>query len=226
MHITIGQRNNLEQWLREWKIHCQLERLDEDVCGLRESRVAGVRNNARVCGSVLRLGDVRLLYPDRSPSWCRPVYLAVISAVDEDTVWAAPFSRFAYPALPGEWLTGRDESQMRVLCLWNMFQFGRERFDCGWEVDRLSDLELEQASTLLAALHSGAELPKNMADRVGPDIFSPSDPRWDYQQEEIELVESLQPMLERSDAGSPYTSKETPVEYRSRAADRDDSEYQ
>jgi hypothetical protein len=215
------QGRNLELWLGEWQAELHLRELDQLESLEPEPLRAAPLYGEPQGGAVLKLGGIQLMYPDSPGAWTRPVYLALLAESEPGSWLVAPFSRFSHPALPGELLLTRAELQLRVLCVWNNFHIRKSRLECGWMVDRLAPTDVEAANSLLAALRVGVEPPEALAARLGPGVASPRDPRWEYQREEMELVERLLPNEEAVRRAAIYPLRETALEYRDIAAERD-----
>jgi len=212
-----AQRQNLAEWLSLWKIDEELRRGDDSD---EQSQMKGVvLRTALDAGSVLEIDEIRLLYSDSQATWRRPVYLAVLEKAMDDLFLVAPFSRFEYPALPGEFITGFEAPQLRVLSIWNAFHIRRMRLEGGWQVDRLDRDDRELALAVHAALRGERDFPLDLVDRTAPPLKHPLDPRWEYREEELEMVEALMPLADLDSPQTHYESRESPVEYRDKAAD-------
>lgn len=221
LDVTEGQKDNLANWLRERELADMLAEGEDDeiAAGLKAEEILHTEPGR---GAVVELRQIRLMYPDCRATWSRPFYVAILGEPAPGVLLVAPFSRFEYPALPGEWITGREESQLRVLCLWNSFSIKRRRLHASWEVDRLTPAQMETALAILAALEGRGRFPSEMIDRVGPTVLNPADPRWDYREEELELVESIMPLADSDGTGTGYRMNEQPIQYRSKAAEKHD----
>ena len=217
MPSSEAQRRNLTEWLTAWRVEGELRRGDDPE---EESPMKGViLRTALDAGSVIEVDEVRLLYSDSQATWRRPVYLAVLEKGMDDLFLVAPFSRFEYPALPGEIITGFDPPQLRVLSIWNAFHIRRMRLDAGWQVDRLDRGDRELALAVYSALCGEREFPLELVDRTAPLLKHPLDPRWDYREEELEMVAALMPLAVPESPRTRYKTREIPLEYRDRAAD-------
>ncbi len=217
MSIREKQAEYLHTWLAEWSLYRETAGGSEADDGA--DLVASVK--APQLGGMIALRQISLLYPDCRATWDRPVYAALIEQLADDRYLAVPFSRFSVPALPGELLTAHAEPQLRVLCVWNSFAIEASRLLSGWQVDSLADDEFEHALELRSCLSSRKSPPASLQLRTRPPLVSPSDPRWDYQEEELEMVESL--LLDRPVGGSKtiYEINEMPLSYRAKAAESD-----
>lgn len=220
--VAAAQRRNLEGWLHDWNLERLLQQDEEADQGDVSRRAESAMTGRPAKGAVVEVRQIRLLYPDCNASWQRPVYLALLEERGSDGILAAPFSRFANPALPGEFLTGRAAPQLRVLSLWCARVFKTARMVSGWQVDELSEIELDQAFSVYEWIHKRCQVPVAIRERVGPPLIHPLDPRWDYREEELEFMESLQPAKDPDVQKLEYEIKELPVEYRSKAADSPD----
>lgn len=217
MPSSSAQRKNLSDWLHLWKIDAELRARDEH----EDERILDgeILRTAVGAGAVVEVDQIRLLYSDSAATWRRPVYLAVLEKADSDCFLAAPFSRFEYPALPGEWITGLEAPQLRVLCVWNAFIIRRQRLEGGWHVDDLDRNSRELALSIRSALRGEREFPLEAIDRTAPPLLNPLDPRWEYREEELELVEAIRPLDAGEDDLAKYKSRERAIEYRDKAAE-------
>jgi hypothetical protein len=195
-----AQRRRLAGWLGEW----QAERLlragaeearhtDEGAAGGRESpRWPTIgREPSRYRSPVP--GDVYLLYPaPASPAAFRAIYTAVLEKRSGARLCIAPFSRFAVPALPGEWRTGIKAVPLCVLCVWNARAVGAGIFARCWRVGRLPPPKVRLALAIHRSLRGGAPPPAALERDLGPPLRHPLDPRLTYQAEEAtEFDEAL-----------------------------------
>ena len=95
-----------------------------------------------------------------------------------------PFGRLAYPAVPGEWLTGREAGPCRLLCLWNAFVLSGDAASRSWVLCDWPAQHVERVREGRATLAEDGELPPAMRGQAGPPLLHPLDPRWDYLDEE------------------------------------------
>src|ERR1041384_8207069 len=121
------QRRRLARWLAEWTIDKHLPAVtplkpsNPRAATLRRSPSPAVRTprTRAVEETEIAESQIRLLYPQIPAARPRLLYVAGLREEAFDRFMLAPFGKFAEPALPGEWLTGRSEPSLRVLCLWN-----------------------------------------------------------------------------------------------------------
>jgi hypothetical protein len=135
-------------------------------------------------------GQIRLLRPDSQYTDECPRYLAILSEWEEDTVLAAPFSRYAEPATGGEWATRREVSCLRTLCLWNTHTVPADDLRDSWLADTLTAEELDDAWSVFKSCSTGKELPEKLKEQIGPPVVHPEDPRILYQEEEVAWMSS------------------------------------
>lgn len=206
----------LLSWLFEWSLHqkiCDAERVDDNAGFIEELKSPQL-------GGMVELSQIRLLYPDCRAAWERPIYAALLDKLDDGNFLAAPFSRFCTPALPGELLTSRPEPQLRVLCVWNSFTMDKERLLTSWHVDTLSEQDIKHALNVRRCLASDCDIPDDLLMRTGPAVLSSQDPRWVYQDEELEIASVMDDAHTPPQSKSIYEINEAPSEYRSLAAER------
>jgi hypothetical protein len=197
-------RRRLLAWLTEWH-------LDRALGAEQERAAPGAGVAAQCCAGEPppAVGQIRCLSPALRAGRRRPVHVACIAAGGAGKLVAAPYSRFAEPGLPGEFHTGRDTGPLRVLCAWNAREVAADVLSESWLADTLSERELEEAAAVRAALRGDAPLPPDLADRVGPPLTHPDDPRQEYRCEEADMMDDLA-------AGAP-ASASRPLEYPTRA---------
>lgn len=177
------QRQTLASWLREWTVEQALAGGEEEAAWA--SAASGRRTPRR---QPARAGEVRLLPPDISGDRLR--YFLILEAPPDGPVRVAPFSRFAVPAIPGEWRTGHRAPALAVLCVWNAIDLPRALAECAWRVTDFGAARLDSARKLAAKyLAPDLDPPAEWAESVGPPLRHPDDPRWSYLREEAETWE-------------------------------------
>ena len=167
------QRARLARWLREWRIAVTLQ---DESPGMGEAPVIPGSSGDRP----VEAGQVRLLMPCGPVTRVRPVHVAILRAVGRDASLAAPFGRFAEPAVPGEWLTGRTAAPLRVLCVWNGREWPAGGLEQSWFVTELTADECRAADRIGESLASGASIPADLRRATGPPLVHPDDPRQVY----------------------------------------------
>lgn len=186
--LPTPQRERLSAWLHEWEVELQLRKMDDDASleQLPEGAMNGTPLDEPVC-----VGEIRLLAPHLLPPGQRPVYVLVVSKWDNDWKLVTPFSQFPLPATQGELLTLRSEGPWQVLQVWNSRTLPNEVIAESWVADTASESLLDEAWAVFKHVTFGAELPDELASRIGPPILHPSDPRLDYQRMETALLSGL-----------------------------------
>ena len=183
-------RRCLARWLAEWSLDRRLARGGPDVVATDNVRTAAhpvclVPHTAR-----LNAGQVHLLYPaPGSSAAMRPIYVAILTVRPDASCLVAPFSRFAGPAVPGEWRTGLRVPPLRILCLWNARIVPAAVLRAGWAGRRLTTRHLEQARELHHRISAGDQPNAAIDAGVGPPLRHPLDPRWTYLAEETAAFE-------------------------------------
>lgn len=178
-----SSRRSLAAWLAEWQV-------DEALRAEADERVKGggiypVKDAtaARAAPAAVTAGQILLLRPFSAALAERPRYLAALAR--QPAGWlVAPFGRFSTPAVPGELATGRDAPPLRILCLWNAALVPQHLLERSWVTDRLTKPELSAALSLYRSIRDGEPPPRQLADRMGPPLQHPLDPRRDYLEEE------------------------------------------
>lgn len=188
------QRQRLGAWLEAWELEQRLESADDppDYPAAAPAPLAytlGGRlpeagpSAGRLHPESLNTGDIILLPPDNEATRARPVYVALAGELQSGAWLAVPFGRFPVPALPGELATGRAAAPLQVLCVWNHAPIAAERLARGWQVGRLCAREQRWLRQLLD-LPPGRAPRKPLAQRLGPPLVHPLDPRHDYIEQE------------------------------------------
>ena len=200
------QRARLARWLVEWQLAEALDDGDGVDTESRPDGGAGIASLATApdCEDSVQPGHIRLLAPEGAALSSRPLFVAVLEFDQAGLVQVAPFGRFSEPALPGEWLTGRDDLALRVLCLWNTRLMPATDAGRSWWVDSLSPPELAAARTVWSGLVQSQALAGDLARQVGPPVRHPDDPRWVYQCRERVYLDQVARELT-----SPYRIEET-----------------
>jgi hypothetical protein len=137
------------------------------------------------------VGQVRLLHPAHmDPARMRPVYVAVLRQAGGTSWMVAPFSRFTQPAVPGELQTSLRAAPLRVLCLWNARIVNQEAMAATWLCKKIAAAQVVSGLNVWRNLSEGKPMEQALVPRVGPPLEHPLDPRHDYMQEEIELLDA------------------------------------
>ena len=131
-------------------------------------------------------GDVVMLSREFSlPDASGPLCLAVLSNWEDDFFLVGPYSPYSEPATPLELRMSSDRQGLRVLSLWNCHTMQAEFLRKSWLIDKLSDEEVSQAFSVFKVSFRGGDVPPELADRVGPPLLHPRDPRREYQDEQM-----------------------------------------
>lgn len=191
-------KQRLQRWLQERQIDLRLRQCKHDatptpprVNPLPCPVLYGVEDNWGP-------GDIRLLHPASPRSLPNhPLYVLILKRMTNGASLICPFSRFAEPATPGEWITGSQSIPLRVLCLWNSRVAPSTLLRQSWGSGKLSQSQLMCALELHEHLASGSPLTRVTSDSVGPPLGHPADPRWLYEEEESrfldETIKALSP---------------------------------
>lgn len=186
----IMQRQQLANWLAEWEL-CQL--LEGDEKTERDS----LRRLPSMSGTTyerkdVSVGDIVLLRPACSVhEQDGPLYAVLLAHpnVSIEQWLLVPFSRFAVPAMPAEWMTGLRAEPLRVLCCWNYRRVSVAGIPPHWRVRGLNKGQRVLFTEVMRCLMEGAMLPERQQSRVGPPLLHPGDPRHRYMEEERERVD-------------------------------------
>ncbi|HMO51352.1 MAG TPA: hypothetical protein PKA21_09510 [Kiritimatiellia bacterium] len=175
-------RKRLAAWLTERRIDQRLHETTDPhqpppASALRYERSAPVRE-ACVPGAVMILRPAS----DVSAAW-GPVYVLIINHPHDGRVNGIPFSRYATPAVPGEWATGLALNPLRVLCLWNQRSMPISALLPG-RAKTLPPKRMAELTRLIQGGFAGHEPTATTHRRLGPPLIHPADPRYDYLIEE------------------------------------------
>ena len=173
------QTAHLSRWLREWEL---LQALAPDTPPRPSHTPLALAGAADP--NPVQAGDIRLLHPAIEPNGVR--YVAVLCQQRGGDFLVAPFGLLSEPATQDEVTTGRTTPALRVLCAWNRFEMCRDDLQRSWLADRLNDEECHTLLTpMVTATATGAATWP--ADRTGPPLRHPLDPRWGYLEMESEF---------------------------------------
>ncbi|MGZ4971638.1 MAG: hypothetical protein ACXWBP_09995 [Limisphaerales bacterium] len=189
-----GAKERLRRWFEEWLVDQRMRRaLPDDAQPLQPESIAAPvdedfheQHVARFDSNV-KVGEIRLMSARMFPVFRRFMYFAVIAEWPGDEFVVAPFGPYSEPATRTEWLTGREDEALRVLCLWNGRAWPRESIQRSWVVDEFIERELADARAVFNHAVSGTALEDRLISTVGSPISFPNDPRLRYQSEEISL---------------------------------------
>ncbi|NQU12239.1 hypothetical protein HQ590_15700 [bacterium] len=200
--VPAWQQDRLRRWLAEWSIAQRLQ--DPDAIPPAPSRTTAVPGARAINGEPGPTpGQIRLLAPVTTANPDRPLYVAVLREESAGAWLIAPFGRFAEPAIPAEWQTGRTARPLRILCLWNTRFLPATILTSSWVVDQFTDQELEGALAVLDHHQIAVPLPDHLALQIGPRLIHPLDPRHDYLETERGLFDQAVPTPAAAGSGGP-----------------------
>ncbi len=191
---SVAQRTQLAAWLQEWYVSRIL--VDADDPGDADTETVAF-SSATVYDAppTLVTGAILLMKPlSRVPHGpcVRPLYVALLAHDNAEGWHVAPFGRFAVPATPREFQTGLRPMALRVLCLWNARRVSRAILARSWRVGRLPShvlaLALRDGEPVTASSIRPRLRWRTPAEKVGPPLTHPLDPRWIYLREEADFV--------------------------------------
>lgn len=216
---TDDQARCLAAWLDEWRIEQALgdeerESAERPAPGAEPGgdghavATAGAgagRSQAgdRTGHAPPQAGQIRLMFPVAAAPAARPLYVALLEACGEAAFLAAPYSRFATAATPGELATGRKPLPLRVLCVWNARYIPAAAAAGSWLSGRLRPSERRDALIVRNRTAAGEPVPPALRDRVGPPLRHPADPRRIYVAQEEALTDAILTGPERAGRDAP-----------------------
>lgn len=168
------------KWLRQWLA----ERAAEKI--LAEDEPSAPTPSLLPAGPPPEPAQIRLLYPQLPGCAVTPRYVAVLSSVENERVWVAPFSAYSVPAVPSEWLAPRSAPPLRVLSLGFARPWPVAVLQQSWVVDSFSKKEWHQVQTAFKAWKNGVTELSEAAPLVHP-----LDPRHEYVEEELSWVRAV-----------------------------------
>lgn len=194
-------RERMRAWLEEWRLLAVArEQARENTEEWDElfSELAGTDILADPVADepAPQVGEIRLLHPDLVPGADRPLYVALLQEWEIGFILCAPYGTFKTPGTPGELKTGRKETPLRTLCLWNAVALPPSVLAESWHVDTLKPMEIQEAMQVFRRT-LGLPLPPQLEGRVGPPVEHPEDPRIAYQCDEAAYIRPLREAARR-----------------------------
>ncbi len=179
------EREKLAAWLAERELD---QHLGGDEPPVKASNILRYEMQKDRATSVpFQAGDIALFKPatNESRAW-GPVYAFLLERIAEKGRWlAVPFSRYAMPAVPGEWRTKLSADALQVLCIWNAREVVERRFLPG-AVKHLPDEQRERIRGVYREVFGfrDSATTASLSDDFGPPLLHPVDPRYAYLDEE------------------------------------------
>jgi|GEM_PF-2841387 len=167
-------------------------RPDMATDALRSARFTVSAAAPSLPADLLKPGQIIQLKPGTLPRVSRPLYVLIEKTNPEKRdVLAVPFSPVSIPAIQSELSTGLGDTALAVLCLWNAQWLPLETAARCWEIMEAPEPLLADIARLRGRLARREGVPPELADRTGPPLTLPDDPRQEYitAQEEIWSVE-------------------------------------
>jgi hypothetical protein len=180
-HRPAHEQKQLAAWLAERELDLLLR--DDKPGGEAASAAPSVRYDlARKPVDPLREGDIMLLRPAAKGAWS-PVYVFLIDGSSNESWLGIPFSRYATPAVPGEWQTSFTAMPLRVLCFWNVRTVARSNFIPG-AVKKCPPADFAEIKHIRDRIARGEAMDAREGKHFGPPLLHPADPRYEYLDEE------------------------------------------
>ena len=178
------QAERLARWLHEWQLQQTLAQAAPEPLSGKQAPSNSTDEFPAVEQAPPDMppapGQIRLLRPRPEAPDDGPLFVATLAADTDDVLTGIPFSPFSEPATPDELLTGRPQSVVRVLCLWNARTMRPSELKESWLVDDLTDQELTDFTHALRTVLQTDALPDDMQQLGGPPLVHPDDPRHIY----------------------------------------------
>lgn len=193
----------LPRWLRQWKGLLNLAAAEMGTEGKSESTSSlGFTHSDETVrpftSGIPRVGEVRLLAPELTPSSSLPVYVLLLQEWAPGWKLVAPFSRFTVPATPGEVLIQEHRNQdgatgiLSTLCLWNAVSVPDRTLQSSWLVETWEEAVYKVALIVFETLRHGPPLPAAIESRTGEPLSGQrSDSRNQYLREDAGLLSGL-----------------------------------
>jgi hypothetical protein len=179
------EQKQLAAWLAERELDLLLR---DDEQGADDVPAAkNLRYNLKLKpAETVREGDVVVLRPAAGADWS-PVYVLLLDGPSSESWLGIPFSRYATPAVPGEWQTNFTATPLRVLCFWNMNTVTRSNFIPG-AVKHCTPAEVAEIIKIRECIARGEVIDSREGKQFGPPLIHPADPRYEYLDEERERL--------------------------------------
>lgn len=185
--FSAEQRTRLDDWLAQWHLDQKLRsQPPPEAVPVERIRAAVLEQNLDRLVTPFAgepkpaVGQIRLLVPSLLPADCGPTYVAVLRPAVGGDYLVAPFSRFQTPAVPQEILLRSSPFALAVLCLWNARPVSAFVLCQSWYVSQLSPAEREDALVVCGLTGRSENIPIEIASRIGPPIYDPTDMRFSY----------------------------------------------
>lgn len=182
----------LDAWLDERTVDVgqDADGLPDEVKYVRQdntrlARAAGDYDGEIVSGQIRILSKRFTADPDVVP------YVAVLDE-DQDGKWiVAPFSKYSYPATPGEMATGIRHAGLRVIQAWNARAMHGSLLAKSYLFGEMPDSVRRDGLALFRHETAGVDLPEDFSSLRGCAIGMDADPRRDYIEETISRLRPL-----------------------------------
>lgn len=182
----------LDAWIDERiaEKEVQAAELPEEIASVRQdnarlARASGGYDAEITAGEIRILSKRYVKNPDDIP------YVAVLGKWDDDTWLVAPFSKYSFPATPGEMATGISVSGLRVIQSWNTRTVHGKLLARSYSFGKLDDAVRRDALALFRHEMAGTELPPEFASLRGSPVLCDIDPRREYIAESISQLGPL-----------------------------------
>ncbi len=135
----------------------------------------------------IRAGQILHLSPELTDEVTEAVFVLVAEVRDGMTLLVA-FSPLSLPAARDEFLTELDDEGLRVLSAWNAYWVPLALAARSWPVELGTEPLMEDLTRYRESVLADKGVPEVLAERVGPPLEHPDDPRWTYYTQEADKL--------------------------------------
>lgn len=180
----------LDAWLAE-RIDSQADGGTPDALPVGAMDGTGLGEACLPYDATVTQGQVRILSKRFVADPQQVPYVAVIEQWEDDGWLVVPFSRYAYPATPGEMTTRIINCGLHVLQVWNARTVRTRLLEKSFLFGELDDRVRQNAADLFRHEISGKALPASFDALTGPSMTFAGDPRRDYLEESVAQLRPL-----------------------------------
>lgn len=177
----------MSDWLEQWQLWKSLA--DNNILPEDEQGSDGPPIAVAEYDGVPEVGDIRLLSRTVCGDTDRPIYMFVLKESKGEFL-VVPAGRFDVPAFPDELATGLGE-RLEVACSFMARIIPAPLLESSWRVGTLSELLLKKLKSHHKSYFTGLPFEKELENDLGPPVYQPEDPRYEYWRNEAALFATL-----------------------------------